>query len=105
MPSKVYVIDYLSSRLTNSCELQGDSGGPLVYDNGGRAEVYGVTSWGYGCANSNYPGVYADVPSEHKTSIRSNIQKYQVTNQVQNFTYLFSGVIDWINSNTGGECT
>ena len=45
-------------------EIQGDSGGPLVYLQGGRAEVYGVTSWGWGCASSGYPGVYADVPSK-----------------------------------------
>jgi len=55
---------------------QGDSGGPLVYLNGGRAEVHGVTSCGFGCASSGYPGVYADVPS----------------------------VKSWIISNTGGEC-
>ena len=43
--------------------FQGDSGGPLVYQNGDRPEVLGVTSWGEGCAEPGYPGVYADVSS------------------------------------------
>jgi len=36
---------------------QGDSGGPTTYNN----QVIGATSWGYGCAEALYPGVYTDV--------------------------------------------
>jgi len=40
---------------------QGDSGGPLVCQTSGKWTLYGATSWGYGCAGENYPGIWARV--------------------------------------------
>lgn len=36
---------------------QGDSGGPAVY----QGKLVGIVSFGIGCANPNYPGVYTNV--------------------------------------------
>jgi len=47
------------NRKRDSC--QGDSGGPLTF----RGKQVGITSWGVGCNNRKFPGVYARVSMAH----------------------------------------
>mmetsp|Transcript_10125 Transcript_10125/g.14737 ORF Transcript_10125/g.14737 Transcript_10125/m.14737 type:complete len:463 (-) Transcript_10125:59-1447(-) len=47
---------------TDQDACQGDSGGPL-FDSENKALV-GVTSWGNGCAEAGFPGVYARISEE-----------------------------------------
>lgn len=35
----------------------GDSGGPLIVD----GVLHGIVSWGVGCADPDYPGIYAKI--------------------------------------------
>ena len=65
---------------TDTC--QGDSGGPaLILGLNSTEDIQmGITSWGFGCADKNYPGVYARV-----STVKVWIE------QVLNGTYALSG--------------
>lgn len=58
------------------CVFQGDSGGALVSKEGSVWVGIGVVSFGIGCGEAQYPGVYSRV-SQYQSWINSHISSSQ----------------------------
>jgi secreted trypsin-like serine protease len=55
--------DMICAASPNTDSCQGDSGGPLlIFGRDKKLYEEGIVSWGIGCAQSKYPGVYVDIP-------------------------------------------
>jgi len=67
IPNTQICAGYMNGR-KDSC--QGDSGGPLLVLQGETWHVAGIVSYGNGCAQANFPGVYTEV-SDYTSWIRS----------------------------------
>ncbi|KAG7350602.1 secreted trypsin-like serine protease [Nitzschia inconspicua] len=69
--------DMLCAQDDNQDTCFGDSGGPLMIQEWNEYIQVGVTSWGFGCGDNDYPGVYSRVSHQYEW-IRTNVCELSV---------------------------
>jgi len=72
----------LDTAVSDAC--QGDSGGPLVQPIGDSIDyttdvLVGLVSWGFSCADSNFPGVYSRISAFYDNFIQPGVCEYSVS--------------------------
>lgn len=60
--------------------LKGDSGGPLVCNK----KLTGIVSWGKGCAEAGYPGVYTRIQQYIKWLKTHGVNLNYIDNELEN---------------------
>jgi len=67
--------------------------GPLTASINGRLFLVGVASWGYGCSNPAYPGVYSRVtPQMDWILANSDVKSWQCPNFSSNGKIFFKQI-------------
>ena len=74
---------------------QGDSGGPLILKGSRPAndKLVGIVSWGFGCADPSFPGVYASVAANNYWIVSAVNQDLQATSLTKAVMYKFKQLI------------
>ena len=82
--------DFINGKYTDTC--QADSGGPLVCKSGFSGYILtGLVSYGKGCGEPDYPGVYTRV-GYYLNWIMENMAKQSVTTPSAPGKYLFTTI-------------
>jgi secreted trypsin-like serine protease len=72
---KIFDNSMICARDPGQDACQGDSGGPALMSINGVEQVVGIVSWGRGCGNYDFPGVYSRV-STSKSWIDAKINQF-----------------------------